>query len=113
MLARAHESAMHRGEWSEHAEAYCGESGMDVEFIFEALMEVGLTSKDLSHLEYLNDPKVLAQMPVDQRNLKRSDRADAVAYMRRWADVLEAELPAAQVRLRSTRSKRHAESVLV
>lgn len=112
MLARAHERAMHRGEWSEHAEAYCGDSGMDVEFIFEALMEVGLTSQDLSHLEYLNDPKILTRLPPEQRDLKHSNRTDAVAYMRMWADALEAELPKPQVRAQ-TGSEAHSPLVLV
>jgi hypothetical protein len=91
MLAQAHERALHRGEWSEHAEAYCGDSGMEVEFIFEALMEIGLATADLSHLEYLSDPKVLARLPGDRRSLKRSERADAITYMRAWAELLEGE----------------------
>ena len=92
MLTQAHERSLHRGEWSEHAEAYCGDSGMEVEFIFEALMEVGLETKDISHLEYLSDPTVLSRLPGGRRDLKRNDRADAVAYLLAWAEVLEGQL---------------------
>ena len=63
MLEQAKVRELSRGEWSEHAETYCSGSGMDVEFIFEALLEVGLESKDLGHLEYLNDPLILKALP--------------------------------------------------
>jgi hypothetical protein len=113
MLTQAHERSLHRGEWSEHAEAYCGDSGMDVEFIFEALMEVGLESKDLSHLEYLSDPRVLARLPGGHRNLKRNDRTDAVAYMRTWADVLDADLAEKNPRPRKSAPQARSELAFV
>lgn len=93
MVARAHTAKLARGEWSEHAAAYCGDSGMDVEFIFEALFEVGLKSQDISHLEYLSDPRVLEYLPGGRRRLQRSNRADAVAYLRAWAGRLDDALP--------------------
>lgn len=66
---------------------------MEVEFIFEALLEVGLEPKDLGHLEYLNDPIVLQHLPTHQRQLQRNRREDSVLYFRAWADALEAALP--------------------
>jgi len=92
MLEQAKVRELSRGEWSEHAEAYCGGSGMDVEFIFEALLEVGLEPKDLGHLEYLNDPQVIAALPGGPRDLRRNCREDAVDYFRTWAGVLEAKM---------------------
>lgn len=92
MLERAHLRELSRGEWSEHSEAYCGDSGMDVEFIFEALLEVGLETRDLSHLEYLSDPEVLARWPDGRRHLKRNDRNDAIVYLRTWAELMEEQI---------------------
>lgn len=92
MLRQARVRELSRGEWSEHAEAYCDGSGMDVEFIFEALLEVGLEPKDLSQLEYLNAPEVLSRLPGGRRELKRNNRDDAVAYLRAWAELLEERL---------------------
>lgn len=92
MLAQAKVRELSRGEWSEHAETYCSGSGMDVEFIFEALLEVGLEPRDLGHLEYLNDPRVLKALPGGARELKRNQREDAVAYFRAWASVLEQQV---------------------
>lgn len=103
MLARAHLRELSRGEWSEHSEAYCGDSGMDVEFIFEALLEVGLETRDLSHLEYLSDPAVLARLPAGHRPLKRNDRDDAIAYLRAWADLMEEQVGGN--RIQSTRAE--------
>lgn len=104
MLEQAKVRELSRGEWSEHAETYCGGSGMDVEFIFEALLEVGLESKDLGHLEYLNDPLVLKALPGGPRELKRNNREDAVDYFRAWAGVLDRQISPASAESESTQT---------
>jgi hypothetical protein len=53
------------------------------------MLDAGLSSDDLVHLERLSDPKVLSALPLTERNLDYRDRHDVVRYLRLWADRLE------------------------
>lgn len=77
-------------EWTELANDYCPVTGADGTQMFAALYELGLTARDVHHLEYLSDGQVLAALPasVRQRGLARNQRADVVLYLRTMADVL-------------------------
>ncbi len=84
------------GEWAEQAVEYCPGSGYPIDHIIAAMLEVGLSPDDIGHLEKLSDPRVLSALPVALRlELSFRVREHVVAYMRTWADLLEAELPAA------------------
>lgn len=80
-------------EWSEIPEEYCGITGFHLDYVVDALFEVGLTRDDIRHLEDLSDLKVLRRLPNGRRYLQRNQRADAVLYFRTWADTLASELP--------------------
>jgi len=82
------------GDWSELAGAYCPTSGHAIDDLISELVDAGLTPEDLRHLEWLDDPEVLAALPGGHRWLVRNERADVVAYLTAWAALLEQALPA-------------------
>lgn len=87
-----HRSAMVReGDWEVQEREYCPESGLLIDEIIGALLQIGLEPGDIRDLERLSNPAVVAALPGGPRQLSRNRRDDAVAYLRAWADLLEAE----------------------
>jgi hypothetical protein len=92
-------SAIHRfalereGDWEQLANAYCPTSGYAIDDVITQLVDLGLTTDDIGRLEKLDDPAILAALPGGPRWLARNDRADLIAYLTTWADLLEADLP--------------------
>lgn len=96
--ARIHTFALEReGDWEALCNAYCPTSGLPIDDVITQLVDVGLTTEDLAHLERLDDRVVLAALPGGMRWLRRNDRTDLVDYLTAWASLLEAELPAMSV----------------
>jgi hypothetical protein len=94
--AQIHEIALEGdGDWETLANAYCPTSGHAIDELLTALVNAGLSTDDIAHLERLDDPAVLAALPGGHRWLRRNVREDAVAYLHAWADLLERALPAA------------------
>ncbi|HEV3211740.1 MAG TPA: hypothetical protein VGY91_15900 [Chthoniobacterales bacterium] len=88
-----HRSAFCRlAEWSEIPEDFCPQTGALLDRVVDALFELGLNATDLRNLEDLSDGEVLRNLPGGFRYLERNQRQDAVAYMRSWANLLEAQL---------------------
>ncbi len=89
---------IHRGafcrlaEWSEIPDDFCPQTGALLDRVVDALFELGLNATDLRNLEDLTDGEVLRNLPGGFRYLERNQRQDAVAYMRSWANLLEAQL---------------------
>ncbi|MFT3697172.1 MAG: hypothetical protein QM831_28780 [Kofleriaceae bacterium] len=75
-----------RGDWEELANDYCPTSGYAIDDVITTLLDLGMSTRDIGHLEKLDDPKILATLGV--RHLRRNLRADVVAYMRAWAELL-------------------------
>jgi hypothetical protein len=93
--ARIHTIALEGdGDWETLANAYCPTSGHAIDDVITALIEAGLTTDDIGHLEKLDDPAILAALPGGHRWLRRNDRADVIAYLETWAGLLESEIPA-------------------
>lgn len=89
-----HRSALKRpGEWSEQVNHYCPASGLVIDNVFDALVEVGLSRKDIGHLEYLSDRAILERLPGGFRWLERNQRDHLVLYLRTWAGLLTDNLP--------------------
>lgn len=85
-----HRRAMQRhGDWSEQLNDYCPTSGLPMDDLISELIEFGFTREELAHLERLSDPTVLAEIPLEQRNLKHNYKADVVKYLIAWANLLE------------------------
>ena len=79
-------------EWSEHAKDYCSGTGTKVDDLFRKMNDYGFNYKDMQHLEYLNDPEVLADLPAGRRHLQKNDVNDVCLYMNKMADIMEESL---------------------
>ena len=90
-----HQNAFCRfAEWSEIPEDFCPQTGVLIDRVVDTLFELGLNTRDLRHLEDLTDGEVLRNLLGGFRYLERNLRQDAIAYMRSWANLIEAQLPA-------------------
>jgi hypothetical protein len=93
--ARIHTIALEGdGDWETLANAYCPTSGHAIDDVITALVDAGLSTDDIGHLEKLDDPAILAALPGGHRWLRRNDRADVVIYLETWAGLLEQDCPA-------------------
>jgi hypothetical protein len=90
--------AMERaGEWADQVLEFCPTSGYPMDEILRALFALGLTRDDLAHLEKLSAPEVLRRLPVELRlAISYRDRVHLIAYLRAFADLLEAQLSEVQ-----------------
>ena len=80
------------GEWTEIAEEYCGVSNAPAYMLISQLEKLGLTPTDIHNLEYLEDRKVLENLPGGFRWLKRNVREDVIVYFETMAEMMEEEL---------------------
>jgi hypothetical protein len=88
-----HARAMQRhGDWDQQLRDYCPQSGLPMDDLIDEMLELGLTRRDLAHLERLSDPLILKALPPDRRYPKHNRREDVVLYLKTWADLLEQEL---------------------
>jgi hypothetical protein len=93
--AKLHEIALEGdGDWEMIANQHCPVSGRRIDSIVTDLLEMGLSTQDLGHLEKLSDERVLRALAGGKRWLRRNDRNDVVAYMLAWAELLESQHPA-------------------
>ena len=92
--AEIHARAMQRyGDWERQLLDYCPTSGLPIDQTIDEMLAAGFTRTDLTHLERLSDPVVLAAIPFERRNaLRHNQRDDVVLYLRTWADLLENQL---------------------
>ncbi len=87
---KIHNMALHRyGDWSEQANDYCPASGYPLDSLISIMIENGLDTDDLKHLEKLSDKTVLNHLPAHRKFLRHNVRSDVVLYLRTWADLLE------------------------
>ena len=92
-----HEAALLRaGDWGQQSIDYCPTSGLPLDAIISEMLEAGLTLDDINYLERLNDPKVLARIPLEERWLKRNDKEHLVKYLETWGELLREELSTKQ-----------------
>lgn len=88
--AEIHQRAMARkGDWNDQLNDYCPTSGLPIDDAISEMLNAGLDTQDLQHLERLSDPKVLALLPKEKGYLKHNLRDDVVLYMKTWANLLE------------------------
>lgn len=80
------------GEWTELAEDFCGVTDAPASLLISKLQQIGLTPSDIHHLEYLDDKKVLEQLPGGFRWLQRNVREDVIDYFETYAAILEEQL---------------------
>lgn len=80
------------GDWTEQSESYCSSSGLSLDDIFNAMLQVGMSKDDIKHIEQLSDPQILNKMGRGPWGLQKNLRENVVAYMEAMADHLEAHL---------------------
>lgn len=80
------------GEWTEMAEDFCPITNAPTNMLVSKLEALGLSPTDIHHLEYLNDTKVLKNLPSGFRYLERNVRENAIEYFETYAQMLENEL---------------------
>lgn len=80
------------GNWTEQLNDYCPTSGRPMDELISDLLAFGFSTDDLRHLERLSDPEVLQAMPPGGRHPQHNVKADVVAYLQVWADILEERL---------------------
>jgi len=91
--AEIHERAMQKyGDWNEQLNDYCPTSGLLMDDLITQMLQTGLDTTDLKHLEKLSDQNILSQLPIDQRNLKHNVKKDVVIYLKIWVSLLEDQL---------------------
>jgi hypothetical protein len=88
--AEIHKFAMQKhGDWNEQLIDYCPSSGFPMDLMVSKMLEFGLTLDDLSHLERLSDPEILALMDKEKKDqLNKNSREDLVFYLQIWAKLL-------------------------
>jgi len=79
-------------EWTEYAKDYCPLNKQPLDAIIAAILETGMARRDLHHLEYLSDARVLARLPGGMRYLRRHQPQDVALYLHTWASMLEEEM---------------------
>lgn len=79
-----------RGDWSDQLIDYCPTSGFPMDMIIERMVDYGFTTSDLRNLEWLSDDRILNFMGV--QFLNRNLKADTIAYLKAWANLLEDQI---------------------
>ena len=84
-----HAKALERpGNWAEHSQAYCKESGYDIDTIIGEMLAHGLSHLDLEQLERLSKPEIKKTVG---KNLDHKKKSDVIIYMKEWASLLESQ----------------------
>jgi hypothetical protein len=81
-----------RGDWNEQLNDYCSTSGLPMDVLIWEMLNMGLETTDLKHLERLSDTRILYRLPEGKRHLRHNFRDDVVLYLREWAEMLEEQL---------------------
>lgn len=92
--AEIHQNALAvgRGDWHEQLNDYCPTSGLPMDLLIADMLNAGLESADLQHLERLTDRRILERLPREKRYLRHNFRDDVILYIGTWADLLEEQL---------------------
>ncbi|GAA4827648.1 hypothetical protein GCM10023331_10610 [Algivirga pacifica] len=80
------------GDWADQVAAFCPQSKLPMDLVITKMLEAGLTTDDLKHLERLTDPEILSYMGYGEAVLQHNRKEDVLRYMMAWANMLEEEL---------------------
>jgi hypothetical protein len=73
----------------------CEVTGQPIHKIIQTLLDVGMTAKDFTNLEFLTYDDVKPESWYEEKNLEHSQfnkPENVISYMRTWADSLERQL---------------------
>lgn len=71
----------------------CSATGRALDAVFAQMIAAGLDGRDIDALEDLSDGDVLRRMGKSTTGLARNRRADVIAYLDAWAELLASRLP--------------------
>jgi hypothetical protein len=80
------------GEWTELAQEFCPVTKAPIDLVISKLLNIGLTTTDIHHIEYLSEREVLSHLPGGFRWLERNNREDVISYFEAFADLLHDRL---------------------
>lgn len=86
--------ALDEGAWEPENIGACNATGAPLDVVFDRLVAIGLDDDDIRGLERLSDPAVRRRLGTNTQDYPHYKRENVIAYLRAWADLLEAELPA-------------------
>ena|SRR2546428_6441092 len=87
--ATIHNLAMARsGDWREQLNDYCPDSGHPMDHLIFDLLQFGLTTQELAHLERLSDPCILNRIDKEKDKLNFNNSDHVALYMTTWANML-------------------------
>lgn len=84
--------ALDEGCYEPEPREHCTATGIPLDSVFAAMFELGLSREDIVHLERLSDPLIRRRLGTNKTKYPFSERANVVAYLRAWADLLEEQL---------------------
>lgn len=84
--------ALDEGAWQPEDLGACTVSHRRMSELFDILAQWGLSPQDVAFLERLEDPVVRRRLGTNTVDFHHSDRKNVTAYLRAWAEVLEAQL---------------------
>lgn len=86
--------ALDEGAWEPENVGACTVTGAPLDEIFARMVSLGLSADDVGHLERLSDPEVRRRLGTHKQSFLHHRRANVVAYLQAWAELLEERLEA-------------------
>ena len=87
--------ALDEGAWEPENIGACTVTGTPLDRVLDQLYAIGMTETDVQCLERLSDARVRRRLGANQKEYLHYERANVVAYLRAWSDLLSEELPSA------------------
>lgn len=85
-----HSRAMNKyGDWNDQLNDYCPTSGLLMDDLITQMLNAGLDTDDLKHLEKLSDKSILTRLNNKNRHLRHNIKDDVILYLMAWANMLE------------------------
>ena len=82
-------SQVREGDWSQQAEMYCDNSGIEIDNVIGLMLKSGLNIEDIEHIEYLSNPAILEKLPGGKKFLLRNSKENVILYFQGWISLLE------------------------
>ncbi len=89
--------ALDEGAWEPRDLGRCEVTEQSMSSVFGQLRAAGLTASDIGNLERLSDAEIRRYMGNNTVEFPFSRRQNVIDYLRAWADLLEGQLPAAEL----------------
>lgn len=86
--------ALDEGAWEPEDVGVCRATGVRLDSVLEAMLQLGLEAHDIVQLERLSDPAIRRQLGTNTQHFAHYERDNVIAYLYAWADLLEQQLDA-------------------